>query len=924
MSSVRLILAGVLLLLTLSGGLVPGTFAWPFARAASTPSLVTQRWGANTTAEYRGDFRDVSLNGLQPDWAGDNSDELRIRSGGGYDAWALLYFDISNLPPETVVRSARLRLSLYAHVASLDAWEPVHQILDPDGLGLWSEDESTFNQRRPGVPWSNTGAGDLTTAIGPELDRFYLGNLPQWRSTWVEWDVTQAVRSWVANPSANQGLLLPHIEGGFYTAPSSENGDAGLRPYLEITYEGPNPSRPPQVTGVQARHRAGQTFITWNEIVSGNPEERYRIYRHTSPIMASNLDDATLVAEIEPGSSYYAHEVEGCSNGSSCSPIGQSRFIIEDDGAPLPEGVGLFVYTVHEEGTFYYAVTSVVEGNENRQDFASNTVGPVSEAEGTPRPVRVWTNATNTGWVYTQFMDYHRWNPNIEGYAYNFYVGVPASYDPGGESLPLLVQLHAYTGSYRLPRSSGSGGTDYQWPVVQVFPDDRTNTWWFGFGENAGRIDQPLYAAPIVDYTHQRLDAILDFVRREFNVDENRMYLWGGSMGGSGTLNYGLRRGDVFAAIYAESAMTDFAAAGDAGGAAWEEGGITALWGTVAQNLPTTLGLSIWEWYDLQRWVQDNPGAELPFLADHHGRNDNTIDWETQGAPWYPALEAGRHGFVGVFDNADHNWPGFAADSNVFTLTDFNFRRDESFPALSNASNSDNPATSTGCRNCRIEWSSSWNDFAGPPVDTSDRYEIVLRTTDGGSATVDITPRRLQNFAATPGAGYAWENHRVRDDSLVAFGTLAADADGLITVPAFQVTSSGNRLILQPAGGPPPSTNTPTSTLTPTATSIPTVDGQSPTATTTPTRTPTITPSPSPTQSPISNLQSKIAYCHDSSESEHDGIQGTIDKHRQCSAGCRMAGLAQVGCCPELPQPAWGGVAGRAGDDAQGQHLAEG
>jgi len=77
----------------------------------------------------------------------------------------------------------------------------------------------------------------------------------------------------------------------------------------------------------------------------------------------------------------------------------------------------------------------------------------------------VWTNATNTGWVYTQFMDYHAWNLHFEGYAYNFYVGVPAGYNPGGPALPLL-QLHAYTGTYRLPASPGSGGTDYEWPVV--------------------------------------------------------------------------------------------------------------------------------------------------------------------------------------------------------------------------------------------------------------------------------------------------------------------------------------------------------------------------------------------------------------------------------------------------------------------------
>lgn len=807
------------------------------------PDVVTERWGAHATAEHPGDPADVTLNQTNPTWMGEEAAEVVVGSHNGSLKWAAFFFDVSNLPPTTVVRSARLRLKLHSYSTPQDTWLQIHQLLDPDGLGQWTASEATFNRRRSRVAWSLSGNGNLTTVVGAEVGRAYLGNLPQWKTTAVEWDVTSAVRGWVADPAANHGLALPALAAGLYSIAASEHSDAGLRPFLEITYEGANSNRPAQVTGAVAVHRSGQTFITWNEIALTNPETRYRVYRHTAPISAATLDDATLLAEVEPNSGYYRHEGEGCSAGSNCSPIGQSRFIIEDDGAPLPEGVGLFVYTPHDPAPIgaYYAVTSVVEGNENRDDFAGNLAGPVTEVEATPRPVRVWTNENNTGWVYTQFMDYRRWNPAIEGYACNFYVGVPAGYDPAGAPLPLLMQLHAYTGRYRLPASPGSGGSDYGWPTIQVFPDDRTNTWWFGFGQNAGHLDRRLADAPIVNYTHQRLDAIFDFVLREFNVDPDRVYLWGGSMGGSGAVNYGLRRGERFAAVYAESAMTDFATAGAAGGAAWETGAITRLWGRVAQNLPTSLlkangePYSIWEWYNLQTWVEAHPATELPFLADHHGQEDGTIDWETQGLPWYPALEAGRQGFVGVFDNADHNWPGFVAQSTVFTLTDFNFRRDESFPGLSNASNSGDPARSTGCRNCGLEWSSSWLNFAGPPEDTASRYALVLRTNNGAAATVDVTPRRLQRFSVVPGNVYPWENRRASDGSLVASGTIVAGSDALLTIPAFAVSPEGNRLILEPAGSSP---------VTPTA-----AGSGTPTATGTPTPTATRPPSVPPTES---------------------------------------------------------------------------
>ena len=61
----------------------------PFSlSAAETPSLVTERWGANSTAQYPADAIDTTLNGLHPDWSADNSDTLKMRSGGGFDAWA--------------------------------------------------------------------------------------------------------------------------------------------------------------------------------------------------------------------------------------------------------------------------------------------------------------------------------------------------------------------------------------------------------------------------------------------------------------------------------------------------------------------------------------------------------------------------------------------------------------------------------------------------------------------------------------------------------------------------------------------------------------------------------------------------------------------------------------------------------------------
>lgn len=777
------------------------TIAWlavlGFAASSALATVVTDRWGDHATADHHGAPIDASPITSHPDWIGDNGDDILVGPVAGADRWGLLRFDLGELGPNTVVRSARLILWVTLHSQPPDAWLAVHQVRDPDGLGPFDEGAVTFNHRRPGIPWTSAG-GDLAAAVGPGMGAAYLGNLPQYESVRLELDVSSAVRSWVADPASNAGLVLPAIDGTLVAAASHQHPDDSRRPILEVTLEAAdNPERPRQPSWVQVAHRAGQSFITFAECHTDSDEPSFRIYRHTEPIHAGNLDDAAMLAEIPPGSGHYVQEDTLCPAGGGCSPIGQVRFIITDDGPPLPAEVGLWVHTVHagESGQAYYAVTTVVEGNENRDDFQVNQTGPVTESHATPRPVRVWTNDTDTGWVYTQFMDTRTWNGAVDGWAYNAYVGVPEGYDPSGPALPLAMRLHAWGESYRPPASSGGGGTEAEWPVVWVMPDDPSNTWWFGFGVNAGHRERRLADAPVVNFTQQRLDALLDFVQAEFAVDQNRIYLDGGSMGGAGALAYGLRRGARFAAVYSGKGMTDFARAGVAGGVAWEEGSITALWGTVADDLPTNLGPSVWEFMDLRSWAEAAPAAETPFLACHHGILDDVIDWETQGLPWYPALEAGNLAFVGVFNDEDHNFDDYwAADSPAFRYQDFALRRDELLPAFARASSSDAPSAGVGCRNCRLQWSSSWNPFDGPPVDESDRASVAVRSTDGLPVTVDVTLHRAQHFTPPPGTRIDWRV--VSGGTVGQEGTLIVPDSGRITIPAVEFGPTAHRLEL--------------------------------------------------------------------------------------------------------------------------------
>ena len=49
---------------------------------------------------------------------------------------------------------------------------------------------------------------------------------------------------------------------------------------------------------------------------------------------------------------------------------------------------------------------------------------------------------------------------------------------------------------------------------------------------------------------------VLDMIRKEFNVDENRTYLMGHSMGGAGSIYLGVKYASIWAAIGAEAPAT--------------------------------------------------------------------------------------------------------------------------------------------------------------------------------------------------------------------------------------------------------------------------------------------------------------------------------------------------------------------------------
>ncbi len=111
---------------------------------------------------------------------------------------------------------------------------------------------------------------------------------------------------------------------------------------------------------------------------------------------------------------------------------------------------------------------------------------------------------------------------------------LPMNYDPE-KKWPLVVNLHGYYGAnpvYVKWWSIDSRHMDLvdKFPVIDIEPHGRGNTSYTGIGE-------------------KDILKCIEMAKKKFNIDEDRIYLKGESMGGGGTWYVGTRHPDIFAAI---------------------------------------------------------------------------------------------------------------------------------------------------------------------------------------------------------------------------------------------------------------------------------------------------------------------------------------------------------------------------------------
>ncbi len=202
-------------------------------RGAMPVELVLQR-GKNG---YDG-VQDAWINQWSPDEANGTSNVFRLRPGDVNRG--LVRFDLTDILPDDIqITSADLYL--YDNADGPDMTVAFHPL-----TRSWDEDTVTYNQAASGQPWAQPG-GDFDAASVGSLS--LTGSDPGF----VKISILDSVRSWVAAPTSNFGLLLNVSQASYNSArtlQASEFWDQNQRPKLKIIYEPIPPTPTPSLGDV--------------------------------------------------------------------------------------------------------------------------------------------------------------------------------------------------------------------------------------------------------------------------------------------------------------------------------------------------------------------------------------------------------------------------------------------------------------------------------------------------------------------------------------------------------------------------------------------------------------------------------------------------------------------------------------------------
>jgi len=544
----------------------------------------------------------------------------------------------------------------------------------------------------------------------------------------------------------------------------------------------------PVVTGLKAAARDGQVFLTWDEAETPDGTT-FNVYLSQRPI-------ADVAAAQQVAQHIERHSARDWWEDPASFTKGKDHAVAVGyrlhDGRPLDPRGGLFVYTPQRAGeTLYFAVTLCnAAGQEDRHvtPGANALREAVPSAPGPLRPI--WQASgpqppAGTGQGKALWLNLHAKSGVVAGMEYLAFGDATMGWRPG---LPFKFSVRVQ-GDEVVIRP-----TDRVWigrPHEEARDGGAPAIWTFWYGYNSKIFDRALMPSGTpTNYTERINLWILEWVSKYYQPDAGRWYCSGSSMGGCGTISFGLRHPELFAGLHANVPIVAYTYLGRASATRLEP----ACWvGKIEPDLPASDNTSLLARMDGTRFVQQSDD-DLPALFMIHGRRDGSIPWENNPA-FYRALNDRRQAFAVYWDNGDHATSGKDAPPDVKGwLERFKrYRRDASYAVFSNTSSNCNPGDGRPDNGDIVGWMNrgmDWKDVE----DRADRYAITLLAEYPGveyPVRTDVTLRRLQHFQPAADARLAV---RIGDGPPTP---LKRDAQGRLTIPGVTIPSpSGVRLVV--------------------------------------------------------------------------------------------------------------------------------
>ncbi|KKN08579.1 hypothetical protein LCGC14_1055360, partial [marine sediment metagenome] len=365
--------------------------------------------------------------------------------------------------------------------------------------------------------------------------------------------------------------------------------------------------------------------------------------------------------------------------------LGKGTFLL--DGPQLSDDVGLFVHTVEKPGRFFYAVTSVIEGYENRVDLpAGNSLSEsLAVRVEAPRPILQYVLHFNVPKKYVekngrkstvpavrqQLRMYTYWDGN--GKAYHNEASTPFQFQmmPPGRSGASLwsdkidaQKMTIYSGAwYRAPVASDNRYLPPSrlapFPSMRISNNRDHGHWVEGWRYYYGSKTRPQAAdeeakvllaaglklskynafgwhdhfntgrdprkATVRPYLEERMVKELEWYVDAFpGTDRNRLMV----EGQSSLMNLGIHHADKIASV---SSAMDVPASAKRADRDW------LYLGKRAWDLKVPQGYSIWQWNDPIWFSKKFPQKAWPYISTcwspNYSRADNFYYWKDCGYP---------------------------------------------------------------------------------------------------------------------------------------------------------------------------------------------------------------------------------------------------------------------------------------------------